>query len=277
MACSIPEPPPLNRGDVVFTIANEFLKISESDAIKRDAMRVLLEKRHNFGVKKYGQPLMTEDGRDTYEDAIQEIGDLYMYASSLKHKSMKGECKESQVESLISYLETSIKMLKLSRDAKTTPVVDLPIVDRLIIESVKSANVMVTNMTSLPVETKSVPDLVQPDVSKTKVIPAEPVEESEEEKLIYKRELEEESNCVSQEIIYSANHKSKRLFVEKLDFLIKMAEYSFSLKEYDYFIYLIGGFISENRDFYTQYPRRLPKVGDRKFTLGKMLGKSTWD
>lgn len=40
-----------------------------------DAAVALSEKRDAFGREKYGQPLMSDDGRDTMQDAVEEIGD----------------------------------------------------------------------------------------------------------------------------------------------------------------------------------------------------------
>lgn len=35
--------------------------------------------RDHLGQTKYGQPLMSEDGRDTIQDALEEVGDLLHY------------------------------------------------------------------------------------------------------------------------------------------------------------------------------------------------------
>ena len=42
-----------------------------------------IERRAKFGRNKYGQDLMTEDGRDTLVDAYQEALDLCMYLKKL--------------------------------------------------------------------------------------------------------------------------------------------------------------------------------------------------
>lgn len=44
----------------------------------------MVETRTAFGMKKYGQMLMTEDGRDTGRDAVEEMGDLLQYAYKAK-------------------------------------------------------------------------------------------------------------------------------------------------------------------------------------------------
>lgn len=76
---SKPEPPPKNRGSNVYTSLCCFLTYSNLDD---PCILDLLEKRHNFGIQKYGQPLMTHDGRDDLEDARQEIGDFLQYVTN---------------------------------------------------------------------------------------------------------------------------------------------------------------------------------------------------
>jgi len=60
------QPAPQSGGKVVFT---ELIKD--------------IEKRAEFGRKKYGQELMTNDGRDTLIDAYQEALDLTMYLKKM--------------------------------------------------------------------------------------------------------------------------------------------------------------------------------------------------
>lgn len=88
---SEPEPPPVPRGVVVYDRACQFL--DQLQAVKSPAVLGLLEllqQRHNFGMKKYHQPLTTDDGRDDLEDARQELGDLFMYACKcrLNHRDV---------------------------------------------------------------------------------------------------------------------------------------------------------------------------------------------
>ena len=82
---SVPEPPPVTRGEVVTThLIAEMSRIRDLapfDKIARqvNALIVLVTERNAFGLAKYGQPLMTEDGRNGIEDARQELGDLLQY------------------------------------------------------------------------------------------------------------------------------------------------------------------------------------------------------
>jgi len=39
----------------------------------------LIQQRYEFGIKKYGQPLMSSDGRNGIQDAREEMGDLVQY------------------------------------------------------------------------------------------------------------------------------------------------------------------------------------------------------
>ena len=82
---SIPEPDPVCRGYNVPEALINFLNESNAhNANKNIANSVqasinLVKERDNFGRKKYGQPLMSQDGRNTIEDARQEMGDLFQY------------------------------------------------------------------------------------------------------------------------------------------------------------------------------------------------------
>ncbi len=72
---SIPEPPPKNAGlPVTPHLLNRLLEANVSPYISE-----LVMARHEYGLQKYGQGLMTDDGRDTMEDARQEAGDLLQY------------------------------------------------------------------------------------------------------------------------------------------------------------------------------------------------------
>lgn len=79
---SVPEPAPVPQGVVVYNEACKWIDATYPDKTPEVlAFLELLQKRHNFGQKKYGQPLMTDDGRDDLEDAAQEMGDLFMYVT----------------------------------------------------------------------------------------------------------------------------------------------------------------------------------------------------
>lgn len=71
---SRPEPAPVNRGEPVTPPLLDWLRSYGFD----DEARVV-EARAAFGREKYGQPLMTLDGRDPIEDARQELADALQY------------------------------------------------------------------------------------------------------------------------------------------------------------------------------------------------------
>ncbi len=94
---SVPEPPPINKGEVVPTVLINYLQLfsqnfsqnvnNEARTTFQESMTSLvslIEQRDNFGRAKYGQPLMSQDGRNGVEDAKQELGDLLQYVMKCK-------------------------------------------------------------------------------------------------------------------------------------------------------------------------------------------------
>lgn len=77
MSASVPEPNPIPEGKVVSNILINW--ISENGGEDSKACIELIRERDLFGRQKYGQPLMTKDGRNTIEDLRQEIGDALQY------------------------------------------------------------------------------------------------------------------------------------------------------------------------------------------------------
>lgn len=69
-------------------------------------LKELINQRYQFGLKKYGQALMTDDGRDTMIDAREEAGDLlqYLYKAYLTGISADPVLKET--------LEISLKLIE---------------------------------------------------------------------------------------------------------------------------------------------------------------------
>lgn len=86
---SVPEPAPLNEG---LDVSEELMSILR--ALKKDATLKLVEERRAFGIEKYGQSLMSGDGRNEIEDARQEMGDLLQYVFKItlnKHLHSRGD------------------------------------------------------------------------------------------------------------------------------------------------------------------------------------------
>ena len=80
---SKPEPHPLNHGKDIPQLLIAWISSNFTQTIKDDAIN-LIHERDNYGYKKYGQHLMSEDGRNTIEDARQELGDLLQYVFKAK-------------------------------------------------------------------------------------------------------------------------------------------------------------------------------------------------
>lgn len=82
---SVPEPAPLNRGEPV--VHHTYRYLEELKGVDKDTKaeaKALVDARVAFGLKKYGQLLMSEDGRNHEEDCLQELGDAIQYLGSLK-------------------------------------------------------------------------------------------------------------------------------------------------------------------------------------------------
>lgn len=79
------QPPPKANGvpvtDDLIAWINTQVDLSEAD--KRKAVEII-EGRRRYGMEKYGQLLMSGDGRCTAADAVQEAGDLLQYAYKAK-------------------------------------------------------------------------------------------------------------------------------------------------------------------------------------------------
>lgn len=92
VTASVPEPPPTVGGEVVPYVLINYLTLFKDEhkhnipepardkfIVDMDGLVSLIHQRDNFGRAKYGQPLMSEDGRNGVEDAKQELGDLLQY------------------------------------------------------------------------------------------------------------------------------------------------------------------------------------------------------
>lgn len=95
-----PEPPPRAEGAPIPELLVEWIEehIEKSGTVVED-----VQARAEFGFKKYGQYLMSDDGRDTINDARQEAIDLlkYMYKAKIRGEDVS---KLSDVLSIIATL-----------------------------------------------------------------------------------------------------------------------------------------------------------------------------
>lgn len=104
MKGSVPEPPPVPKGQVVpekliQTILNMKEYSTNPEVTEQlDRLVQLVKERNAFGMEKYKQPLYSEDGRNGIEDARQELGDLLQYAQKIKMQ--KGNDPEAVLEFL---------------------------------------------------------------------------------------------------------------------------------------------------------------------------------
>jgi hypothetical protein len=103
---SKPEPKPVPRGEIVpeklITIIDEMKEIEiigskehqEKTRSYLDQISDLIRARDAFGRQKYGQPLMTLDGRNGVEDCRQEVGDMLQYFLKCSLTVSKEELEE---------------------------------------------------------------------------------------------------------------------------------------------------------------------------------------
>lgn len=88
---SVPEPPPQPKGVVV---SNALIAHLQQHHHHHQELCDLIRQRDAFGRAKYGQPLMSQDGRNGVEDARQEAGDLLQYAFKVHLAGDKEGLKE---------------------------------------------------------------------------------------------------------------------------------------------------------------------------------------
>lgn len=109
---SVPEPSPIMKGEIVTQSLVKYLQECNHPTIVE-----LVKERDAFGRKKYGQPLMTEDGRNTLEDIRQEFGDLiqYMWKGIMKQKSEFINIKKND-EDFINQYRFTLTMMRVFND-----------------------------------------------------------------------------------------------------------------------------------------------------------------
>lgn len=105
MNISVPEPSPINKGEAVTPKLIEWImNCSEYSIESREEVKKLIEQRQNYGINKYGQSLMTKDGRDSVEDAVQELGDLLQYTC----KAIINKEDINKIKIILPFLEKMI-------------------------------------------------------------------------------------------------------------------------------------------------------------------------
>lgn len=96
---------PINRGISVPDKLVTWIKTTDLPQNTKDKAIDLVLTRDTFGCEKYGQSLMTKDGRITVQDALEELGDLlqYLYKAKLNNEDM------TKVKELVPVLLELIK------------------------------------------------------------------------------------------------------------------------------------------------------------------------
>jgi hypothetical protein len=106
VAPSVPEPPPKQRGVEVTPLLLTWLR----EGGYSQSLCDLIEARRQYGLNKYGQSLYSGDGRDSYEDARQEAGDLLQY---LFKASLQPELNHGPVDGIIEILGTCLSVTQI--------------------------------------------------------------------------------------------------------------------------------------------------------------------
>lgn len=110
VAPSVPEPAPKASGHVVpDTLIHVIEKLRDTRCIEPnvgDALVHLIRERDAFGRAKYGQPLMSNDGRNGIEDARQELGDLLQYI-------MKCRLADDDMTDFLNILENAMLVMRM--------------------------------------------------------------------------------------------------------------------------------------------------------------------
>lgn len=111
---SVPEPPPKVAGIPVTPNLIEWLKSFDDSKYVID----LINQRYMFGLEKYGQCLMSEDGRNTIEDARQEAGDLLQYLYKGYLQNIEDYESLDHLEKTILFSLDIIKLIKNKQSHK---------------------------------------------------------------------------------------------------------------------------------------------------------------
>lgn len=116
---SKPEPPPVPNGeavtpallaDLAYWRDCASIELGYEEGNRYEELMELVSARDAFGREKYGQPLMSQDGRSGKEDALQELGDLLQYVKKL---TMANELSEHGRKELCALLKTSFMVCRM--------------------------------------------------------------------------------------------------------------------------------------------------------------------
>ena len=85
-SASRPEPAPENAGEPVTPALVAWIQAQGLDEGTKRSVIAGVEERSAFGAEKYGQVLMSRDGRDSVNDAAQELIDCLQYIQAARRK-----------------------------------------------------------------------------------------------------------------------------------------------------------------------------------------------
>lgn len=102
------QPAPINKGQSVTPALLEWLK----DHHASEKVISTIQQRYEFGLNKYGQPLMTQDGRDTFRDAQEEAADLLQYLYKATLQELKDPFNVQELEEILAYCQQLLLKLK---------------------------------------------------------------------------------------------------------------------------------------------------------------------
>ena len=99
-SASTPEPAPENAGEPVTPALVAWIQAQGLDEGTKRSVIAGVEERSAFGAEKYGQVLMSRDGRDSVNDAAQELIDALQYIQAAR---MKGQNLDA-IKTLVALL-----------------------------------------------------------------------------------------------------------------------------------------------------------------------------
>lgn len=99
------QPKPVNKGIVIFNLIQSYLDQVEDKSFNSEVLEQLFQ-RYTFGLQKYGQPLKSDDGRDSVRDANEELLDCIQYLIKCKYN----KCDINPIKKTLYILNQIIDM-----------------------------------------------------------------------------------------------------------------------------------------------------------------------
>jgi|SRR5271170_1136135 len=99
------QPAPKNKGIVIFNLIPSYLDKVENKTYNSEVLQQLIG-RYDFGISKYGIPLMSDDGRDSVRDINEELLDAIQYTVKAKYN----KCDLTSTKKLLYVLNEIVNM-----------------------------------------------------------------------------------------------------------------------------------------------------------------------